>query len=376
MSSDASSDNAQSIELFQSTFVANLCGISTVTLLWYEYAITLRREVYLFWSHRFTGATILFLLNRYLSLINISIEAISLGHISDKGCPVYVNTSQGIGLLPYITWGAFSALRVFALTQRRWPLALIVLLLSLVPVGLNYSQYHWLRAVNDPILGCQGSLESLPAALAKKLIILSRGSLILSDAIVLGVTWYSTYITVNIQRELNTTCSFAAILLRDGTVYFLYGSSTLIGRVRTLIGRIQHSTPFERASSVVHLALSGYCVHTNFGSPERTNTLRRPPENLKDSGGRLFYQLHDAVHRTSLVTSGESTDSDSVAQSGTLSFARETGSLGSSIILPTDIASHTYADVDSMHEMDILPTLTPYDDRACGDGSMREIVVE
>lgn len=50
---------------------------------------------------------------------------------------------------------AFSALRVFALSQRRWPLALIVLLLSLVPVGLNYvsrCRARYASSLADPLL--------------------------------------------------------------------------------------------------------------------------------------------------------------------------------------------------------------------------------
>ncbi len=86
--------------------------------------------------------------------------------------------------------------------------------------------------------------------------------------------------------------------------------------------------------------------------------------------------LLDLQEVNKLVTSGDSTDSHSVAHSGTLSFARDTGSLESSILPPDDIPSHTYADADSMHEMEISPTLTPYDDRARGDGSMREIIVK
>ena len=35
----------------------------------YEYLVTLRREVELFWNHKWTGAAVLFYFNRYLSLL-------------------------------------------------------------------------------------------------------------------------------------------------------------------------------------------------------------------------------------------------------------------------------------------------------------------
>ncbi|KAI0788068.1 hypothetical protein C8Q74DRAFT_653320 [Fomes fomentarius] len=47
----------------------NYVQYATITLLLYEYAITLPAEVNLFWRRRWTGASILFLLNRYVSIL-------------------------------------------------------------------------------------------------------------------------------------------------------------------------------------------------------------------------------------------------------------------------------------------------------------------
>ena len=51
----------------------------------YEYFVTLRREVELFWKHKWTGATVLFYFNRYLSLlVNIYGLVASDAHTSDQ----------------------------------------------------------------------------------------------------------------------------------------------------------------------------------------------------------------------------------------------------------------------------------------------------
>ena len=157
----------------------------------HEYLITVGAEVELFWKRKITGASILFLTNRYLVLFyNLSllrdlwpftlsvsffsrlprtllIRALaaevhyflnvgrSLLILSSSSCGQWANGTRVVEILCYVPWGgtspdlalmvlrltqppAFSALRVFALTNRNWFLALIVFLLSMAPVGVNF----------------------------------------------------------------------------------------------------------------------------------------------------------------------------------------------------------------------------------------------
>ena len=50
----------------------------------YEYVITFDREVQLFWRGKWTGASILFFLNRYLGLLSPVLTALELVRMSDK----------------------------------------------------------------------------------------------------------------------------------------------------------------------------------------------------------------------------------------------------------------------------------------------------
>ncbi|KAI0764866.1 hypothetical protein C8Q74DRAFT_1174811, partial [Fomes fomentarius] len=52
----------------------------------YEYIITFDREVSLFWRRRFTGATLLFLLNRYITLLTQLLDSLTTSKLlrSDK----------------------------------------------------------------------------------------------------------------------------------------------------------------------------------------------------------------------------------------------------------------------------------------------------
>ena len=56
----------------------------SVALYIYDYAITFSREVDLFWGRRFTGASLLFLLNRYLNLAHMVVEACNFAMMSDQ----------------------------------------------------------------------------------------------------------------------------------------------------------------------------------------------------------------------------------------------------------------------------------------------------
>ena len=54
--------------------------LSPVTaLVFYEYAITLGQEIDMFWKRRFTGATALFLLNRYLLVLSSTLVVAAEG---------------------------------------------------------------------------------------------------------------------------------------------------------------------------------------------------------------------------------------------------------------------------------------------------------
>lgn len=53
-------------------------------LLFFEYAITLDREVNLFWKRKFTGATTLFLANRYIPLLLQVVDMCGYAQMSDK----------------------------------------------------------------------------------------------------------------------------------------------------------------------------------------------------------------------------------------------------------------------------------------------------
>ncbi|KAI1782490.1 hypothetical protein LXA43DRAFT_905611 [Ganoderma leucocontextum] len=182
-------------------------------------------EVELFWKKDVNGASVLFFLTRYVVLFyNLSIlwfwwpftETVSLR---------YLEAIQTIGILCYVPWGAFSALRVFALTGGEWYIAAIVFLLSMGTVAINFAVFWWFGVAIDPVWGLpSGNFNTTgPQHQVSFLIIISRGSLIVADLIVIIVTWLATYDTAAMAHGVfsreGTIVSF--LLLRDGTIYFV-----------------------------------------------------------------------------------------------------------------------------------------------------------
>lgn len=60
--------------------------ISSEALLAFEYVITLDRELELIWERRTTGASVLFMLTRYTSLIAYGIRATLMARLSCGVC--------------------------------------------------------------------------------------------------------------------------------------------------------------------------------------------------------------------------------------------------------------------------------------------------
>ncbi|RPD59956.1 hypothetical protein L227DRAFT_575957 [Lentinus tigrinus ALCF2SS1-6] len=210
--------------VFESVVTSNYCGMAAMTLIGCEYLALLPREIELFWKRRVTGASVLFLSNRYLSLLSQVIQLTNMHLMSDKSCANLINAIQAIFLLPYFPWAVFSGLRTYALCGRRLrlPLGIFVFLLSSVSIGVNFARYRWLSSAPIPMLGCVEE-ASASAEIAKGFTIASRTCLIAADLIVIGVTWRATYHTTQLARAAGEQSmqTFAGTVLRDGTIYFL-----------------------------------------------------------------------------------------------------------------------------------------------------------
>ncbi|KAI0704488.1 hypothetical protein C8T65DRAFT_696536 [Cerioporus squamosus] len=218
--SSMSSSDADAIASYESIVVNNYCVVAASVFLLYEYVITIDREVNAFWYRAPTGASILFLSNRYLSFVVNVLGLIEFGHLSDESCASIARGLSVLTFMNYLPWAAFSGLRAYALC-RGVMLSTLVFLLALVPLPINAARFSFdLTGVNDPQWGCFAE-DSTPSSLQLKFVIISRTCLIVSDALLMGLTWWALpKHTISFATIRKTGVSLTTVLLRDGTLYF------------------------------------------------------------------------------------------------------------------------------------------------------------
>ncbi|KAI0703887.1 hypothetical protein C8T65DRAFT_741232 [Cerioporus squamosus] len=213
------------IENYQALFASNSAVYAAYTLIICEHMLTFGEEVELFWKRKFTGATAIFLLNRYLILISYIMELASVWIKSEivstrllcarsktmapddddieQACANDIRTMDVFYYAIYIPWAAegrpnpqaFGAVRAYALTNRNRPLAVFVFLLSLVPYGMDMAQYAvGLTGHVDSAWGCNTAIPGLGQTLATHLRQRTKG----------------------ISRS-----SLTAVMYRNGMLYFM-----------------------------------------------------------------------------------------------------------------------------------------------------------
>ncbi|KAI0788066.1 hypothetical protein C8Q74DRAFT_1196326, partial [Fomes fomentarius] len=108
-------------------------------LLLYEYLITISAEVDLFWRRKWTGASVLFFLNRYVSLLYFLFNTTDIFGTSQLAvCPCRASMKMIVvlNLILYVVWAGFSGLRIYSLSRNR-AISSFIFLLSMISVGVN-----------------------------------------------------------------------------------------------------------------------------------------------------------------------------------------------------------------------------------------------
>lgn len=151
----------------------------------------------------------------YPVVISTKLHRCIICHISNGPCG-----DQSITVL---------ALRTHAVSSANWYLVLPVLLLGLVPVGTNlYTIVAFPRIWMPQLQQCIQSV-TISSEKNEALLIATRISVVFSDILVVGATWY--YLLIHRPAALAHTQLFSMVLvskphlptlvLRDGTLYFL-----------------------------------------------------------------------------------------------------------------------------------------------------------
>ncbi|KAI8982952.1 hypothetical protein BD414DRAFT_579214 [Trametes punicea] len=209
------------VSVYNTIMMESLGLASMFALMIYEFLITLDREVALFWNAKFTRTTIVFLLNRYMSLLKYPVAMLADWPTSQSGCEVITRLTDVLEIIPYFVWAIFSATRVHALTGGQWILCLTVFVLSSMPIWTN--MYLIVQTVPENMsapLGCS-TIISLPVAVYTAALLLTRICAMLSDTIVIVITWNTTFHGWKAASAARLNISLSEIILRDSSIYFV-----------------------------------------------------------------------------------------------------------------------------------------------------------
>ncbi|EPS97895.1 hypothetical protein FOMPIDRAFT_1127493, partial [Fomitopsis schrenkii] len=164
-------------------------------IIFYDYALGIDEEVELFWRMPFLGPTWVFLANRYSLLV--------YGVACLLQVPTWTITTvlhKRILLTPSLMYTAFAALRVYALSNRHRGAGLGVLLIGMGPVFINLL-VRAMRASGSHLFAVDTAIFA---------------STVLTDLIVIVVTWRKTNRMWLQGRKSGTSSPLIILILRDG----------------------------------------------------------------------------------------------------------------------------------------------------------------
>ncbi|KAI0709274.1 hypothetical protein C8Q76DRAFT_799296 [Earliella scabrosa] len=224
--------NAQLMEAVEDVFEQNelmkYTYVAASTILFFEYCITLDREVRYAWCRQLTWPRAIFFLNRYISLLHsvfgMASAFLPVSFFRQVPCIFLTRLMETITAAVYVVWAAFSGLRVYAISRHNKIIASLVVLLALVPIIPNIA----FDTLTELFIGPAHPFQFLVCFPLQRLRyydivsreyieVLTRASLILSESIVIVVIVAQAWAGYRKQHQLMT---LTALILREGALYF------------------------------------------------------------------------------------------------------------------------------------------------------------
>jgi len=227
---DASALNALVAEKMTEMVIANCCAVAATILLYYDYLLTLQDEIRCIWKRKFSFATVLFFVNRYVTLLYRTLMIVQMlpwanlpEDQADAICNGVLRFNEVLTIMLEITVATFMSLRMYAIWSSDRRIFAVVMLLGIVQPAVNIYYYTTLEivAVPPPFTGCGENVLLSPSA-STALSIFNRVFAIIDDAVILILTWVKTAGIIKHFSSLKIHTSLVTMLLRDGTVYFAF----------------------------------------------------------------------------------------------------------------------------------------------------------
>jgi len=198
------------------------CYSSCLALLFYDYLLTLGREIEYIWAGQFSLPSMLFYIVRYSAIINticMLAEMYPWSGLNEHSCSVYTAIDMLTTVLLLIGTALFAAMRVYALFARRLCILLMISTLGLVAPAI--SLYTFTHTVTVYSSNSCGFTVHIANAAYQRLMIIARASSIAAEALVLALTCTRVINTDRTGSWQTPKSPLKATLISDGAAYFL-----------------------------------------------------------------------------------------------------------------------------------------------------------
>ncbi|EIM89473.1 uncharacterized protein STEHIDRAFT_118694 [Stereum hirsutum FP-91666 SS1] len=188
---------------------------------------TVPQEIDAIWSRKFTSTSALYFMNRYGTLLSLSLQWITTrrGESSDLHCEALEGASRGAYIVAISAEAALAILRVYAINERvQWIIAIaaplvaarlaMIIFESIIvrSVSTNGSSLAHISSCRLTTYGPQ-SVRRLNIALPIVAFVF--------NGFIFVLTIHKTYSQSRLVKSLLRTSSISHLLLRDGAICFL-----------------------------------------------------------------------------------------------------------------------------------------------------------
>ncbi|KAL0949005.1 hypothetical protein HGRIS_009104 [Hohenbuehelia grisea] len=214
-----SSSPSALIETFHRLHVVKYLTASSGVLLVYDYLLTFSDEVIFFWSSPWNVGKVLFLLTRYMPMVEAILTYFNqLGtSVSVSTCELLFNITGWMFIFNTCIAEAILMLRVWALWNRSKRVAAFFTILSMTCIVLAavlFIKFHGSQRFLD-----QPRVVALPGCYpisADKIIVVAYILLMVFESVILGLM-----LTKGVRHYRTSSSSFIRAMLQDGVVYFV-----------------------------------------------------------------------------------------------------------------------------------------------------------
>ncbi|KIJ46459.1 hypothetical protein M422DRAFT_250050 [Sphaerobolus stellatus SS14] len=223
-SSPSSQDIAESLpalaQEYSDSFAHVYVQFTALTLLVYDTFLTFPTELKLIWKGKLRIGAILYLMTRYVAILNIT--ALGVGSYLLSSDKVSLNTTSCLlGLRAYAVAGL-----------RRW---------VKIMLGFLFLSYLTLTVLSLPFVACDASPGPVTTLPSIGLDWLNSASLILFNGVVIGTTAFGAWskgLELTVLYPIIRPLSLAQLLLRQGVMHFsLIGLWNLVDALSFKFGR-------------------------------------------------------------------------------------------------------------------------------------------